>query len=119
MRFGFSSQNFGVRYGAIAGNKSPRGVSQIGSAMGNKAIDSGTRRLKSVESINGGKPPISVPLGNQLATNVGGGGAGAGRKLYGQSGSQSCYGSPAAGQPKPGNAGKDILREFGPDSAKR
>jgi hypothetical protein len=56
------------------------------------------------------------PLAAAVALNVGKGAPGAGREILGQSGTQSCYGTPASGQPKPGNAGKDILREFGPDS---
>jgi hypothetical protein len=35
----------------------------------------------------------AVPLGNVVARNVGGGGPGTGRNLYGQSGFQSQYGA--------------------------
>ena len=56
-----------------------------------------------------------VPLGNQLATNVGKGAPGAGRTLYGQCGSQGSYG-PVAGTPRPPS--RDILSEFGPEKRK-
>jgi len=54
--------------------------------------------------------PISKPLGNELAKNVGAGGPGAGRTIY-STGTQSK-------QPVPGPmpAGRDILRDFGPDT---
>lgn len=60
------------------------------------------------------KLPISSapanPLGNQVALNVGQGGPGSGRTLYGQGGTQSA--TPAA-NPMP--KGKDLLNEFGPN----
>jgi hypothetical protein len=49
----------------------------------------------------------TVPLGNEVAKNVGRGGAGTGRKLYGQSGSQQQYGAPE-GKPAP-KGGRDAL----------
>jgi hypothetical protein len=54
--------------------------------------------------------PISKPLGNELAKNVGAGGPGSGRTVY-PTGTQSK-------QPVPGPmpAGRDILRDFGPDA---
>ena len=56
----------------------------------------------------------ATKLGNEVALNVGSGGPGAGRTLYGQSGTNAQHG-PVAGKPAP--AGKDILNNFGPDSA--
>jgi hypothetical protein len=53
-----------------------------------------------------------VKLGNEVALNVGPGGCGTGRTLYGQSSSQGQHG-PVAGNPKP--AGRPILSEYGPD----
>jgi hypothetical protein len=100
-----------VRTGAARREINPKAVSQIGSSMGNRATDQ-TKKLDSVEKFVGPKKPISVPLGNEVALNVGKGGCGAGRTLYGKSGAQQQYG-PVAGSPKP--QGRDILRDFGPD----
>jgi hypothetical protein len=55
-----------------------------------------------------------VPLGNQLATNVGKGGPGAGRDVH-RSGSQGQHG-PAVSGHSPER--RDILSEFGPEKSK-
>jgi hypothetical protein len=70
---------------------------------------------KDVTPIYGGNAPTNAAqkLGNEVALNVGKGGPGAGRTMYGKSGSQQQYGSPA-GQPKP--QGADILSSFGAGS---
>jgi hypothetical protein len=112
---GFGSKQHvrtGVRTGQSRQGKNVRAVSQIGSSLGNHATDRAGLSKKPVERIEGGRG-ISVPLGNELAKNVGKGGPGAGRNLYGQSGSNQVYG-PVAGSPKP--QGRDILNDFGPDS---
>ena len=103
--------------GQPSNNTSPRGVSQIGSGLGNhvSGIDGGGKKVGgAVEPMYGGKMPGvgATKLGNEVALNVGGGGVGTGRTLYGQSGVQGQHG-PAAGKPAP--EGRDILREFGPD----
>jgi hypothetical protein len=104
------NKNVGVRYGAVAKPSSPGGVSQIGSSMGNHATGSG-KLNRSVIGMDGGKTPISVPLGNQLATNVGGGGPGTGRQLLGKSGTQCQTGPANPGQPNAG-ANKKIFPGF-------
>jgi hypothetical protein len=48
-----------------------------------------------------------VPYGNEVALNVGKGGCGTGRTLYGQAGSQGTHGAPAPGNPQP--KGRGIL----------
>jgi hypothetical protein len=53
-----------------------------------------------------------VKLGNEVALNVGPGGCGTGRTLYGQAGSQGQHGA-VAGSPKP--QGRPILSQYGPD----
>jgi hypothetical protein len=90
----------GVRTGTSARVMSPRGVSQIGSSMGNHVTESG-KKGQSVEPVRGAALPagLSVPLGNALATNVAGGGPGKGRNLYGQSGSNKTYGPTNPGVP--------------------
>ena len=101
----------GVRTGDLRKGKNPRAVSQIGSSIGNHSTENRRTLTKAVEKMAGPRG-ISVPLGNEIATNVKGGGPGAGRVLYGQSGTNQVYGS-VAGNPKP--QGRDILSEFGPD----
>jgi hypothetical protein len=94
----------------------PKGVSQIGQNMGNHSMDSGGKPLtKAVEPVRQGAVGGmgSVPLGNECALDVGKGGPGAGRVIYG-SGAQQQHGGPAG---KLAGQGKDILNEFGPDSA--
>jgi hypothetical protein len=61
-----------VRTGASATGVRPAAVSQFGSAIGNKATDAGklTYRGEKYQTAT----PISVPLGNEVATNVGKGG---------------------------------------------
>ena len=100
----------GTRDGQKA-SVSPRGVSQIGSAIGNKVTAEvggkiGYRGPAWLE-----KPPISVPLGNELAKNVGKGGPGAGREVF-RCGSQGQSGPTRS----PNAQGTDILRQFGPDN---
>jgi hypothetical protein len=110
-------KSVGVRTGAPRQGKNVRAVSQIGQNMGNHSTN--RREMmperKVVERVKGPQG-ISVPLGNSLATNVGSGGPGKGRVLYGQSGSNQTYG-PVAGSPKP--QGRDILSEFGGESKPR
>lgn len=85
---------------------SPAGVSQMGGSYGNHSMDSGGKKLtKSIEPVRGGALPKGgpggVPLGSEVATNVGGGGPGKGRTLYGQGGTQGCHGAPDPGNPPP------------------
>jgi hypothetical protein len=110
---GINSRNVksvSVRTGSAARAQNPRGVSQIGQALSNHATDTSKRLTKSVEPVRGAAMP-GVKLGNELATNVGGGGPGTGRTTM-RSGSQQGL-TPA----KPMAAGHDILNDFGPDSA--
>ena len=106
-----------VRTGQPARQWHQGGVSQFGESVGNHVTHRGDSTPYRGDPVRGTyRPPGtpgSVPLGNQLATNVGCGGPGKGRTLYGQSGVQGQHGSPA-----PGNApakGRDILSEFGPN----
>jgi hypothetical protein len=81
-----------VKTGQRARAVSPRGVSQIGSSIGNHSTDRAGKLTKGVEPVHGPKKPAGGPggieLGNQCALNVGGGGPGTGRTLYGQCGTQ-------------------------------
>jgi hypothetical protein len=104
-----------VRTGQPARQCHQGGVSQFGESVGSHTTherDSDYRGDKVRGAYRPPGTPGSVPLGNEIATNVGGGGPGKGRTLYGQSGTNQQYGA-AAGNPKP--QGREILREFGPD----
>jgi hypothetical protein len=94
----------GVRTGMRAREINPRGVSQIGSSMGNHATDRSKTLRGAVEPVRGALKPSGKPggieLGNSVALNVGKGGVGTGRNLYGQCGSQQQYG-PLSGSTKP------------------
>jgi hypothetical protein len=90
----------GVRNGAPARGLNPGGVSQFGEAIGNHVTDGGRVPYRGDPVRNGLTPAGgAVPLGNQIATNVGKGGVGTGRTLYGQCGSQGTHGAPAPGNP--------------------
>jgi len=97
-----------VKVGAQAREMRPQGVSQIGSSMGNRATNGGRTISGAVEAVQGSALPqgLSVPLGNQVALNVGKGGPGAGRTLYGKSGSQGQHGSVNPGLPRPSSTGE-------------
>lgn len=90
---------------------SPKGVSQIGSQMGNHSTDSGGRKLtRAVEPVRQGAMGGmgSVPLGNQTALEAGQG-PGSGRTT-------SKCGSQQGVSPAPSIKGRDILSEYGNDS---
>jgi len=93
-----------IRFGESAREIRPKGVSQIGSSMGNHATDRGRTFKGAIEPVRGNlKPPGSpgtVPLGNEVATNVGRGGPGTGRTVY-ATGGQGMHGRPDPGQPRP------------------
>ena len=103
----------GVRTGAPAREMSPKGVSQIGTARGNRATQ-GKERLSDQESIPGQRKPISVALGNELAAGVSRT-PGGGRTVH-HSGSQAQHGRPEGTPPA---QGRDILSSFGPESKPR
>lgn len=103
---GIGSRNVnpqGVRNGAPARGINPAAVAQLGGVYGDHATDHTKVLPYRGESYLVGKTPAgggAVPLGNQLATNVGKGGCGTGREVMAR-GSQSTYGSPAPGNPQP------------------
>jgi hypothetical protein len=96
---------------------SPAGAAQQGNHFGNHA-DGRTlsKEPKGAEPLySGGRSFQPVKLGNELATNVAGGGPGAGRTVR-PSGGQGMHGVPAPGEmrsPRPGS--RDTLAEYGPD----
>jgi len=79
-------------------------ANQAGEMQGNHSTDRGDFPFKR-EPLYAGPSFQPVPLGNTLTNNVGKGGPGAGRTLYGQAGTQCMTGKPAQGVP---NTSPDI-----------
>jgi len=98
-----------VRTGSGSKSARPAGVSQVGYAVGdhttNRPGSSGYRGEKLHSPERNFQP---VPFGNEVALNVGKGGCGTGRTLYGQSGTQGVHGSVNPGQPR-ANRQRDAL----------
>ena len=103
-----------VRTGTPARGISPGARSQFGSSVGNHATDRAKSTGYRGERYLEGKTPAggNVPLGNQVAGNVGKGGPGTGRTVM-RSGSQQ--GTPVT--PRAIGPTRDTLAEFGADSA--
>jgi len=95
-----------VKTGSGSRGTHPGGVAQLGQHVGdhttNRPGSSGYRG----EPLHNDRNFQPVKFGNELATNVGKGGPGAGRTLYGQSGQQGQHG-PVAGSPRPQGRGFD------------
>jgi hypothetical protein len=100
-----------VRTGSGAREVHPGGVGQLGESQGSHITRKGESGYRG-EVLYGGRGMNPVPYGNEVALNVGPGGCGTGRTLYGQAGSQGTHG-PVAGSPKP--QGRPILSQYGPD----
>src|SRR5262249_22561683 len=85
---------------------SPGGVSEIGSAMGSKlkagSLGNSYINESAAQQVMRGRVPHPAPgLGNAVALNVGRGGPGAGRTIYGQGGTQKTYGPVVQGASRP------------------
>ena len=99
--------NKNVRRGMSQGDRAramnPKGATQVGTNRGNHATNSAKILRGDRAPVRGNRKPVNgpggVPLGNALATNVGNGGPGAGRTLYGQGGSQGLHGPVDRGMP--------------------
>jgi hypothetical protein len=106
----------GMNFGKPAMKYNPKGVSQIGSSIGDHATEHGRMLRGGVEKVRAGAYPAgtvgSVPLGNQLAKNVGAGGPGTGREVF-RCGTQG----PCGPTRSPNATGRDTLAEYGPESA--
>ena len=87
-----------VRTGTGSRGTHPGGVAQLGQHVGDKATHGNSKGTGyRGEPLHNNRSFQTVPFGNEVALNVKGGGPGAGRTLYGQSGSQGCHGQPAQG----------------------
>jgi hypothetical protein len=88
-----------VRTGAERRHVHPGGVGQLGQRQGDHTTDGKATGYRG-QPLFGPNKPISVPLGNELATNVGKGGPGTGRKIY-ACGTQGTQGEVNRGSPMP------------------
>src|SRR5262245_2331988 len=101
-----------VRTGAPAGGVRPGYAGQIGTALGNRAME-GVRADRAAEPMRG-PAPYAARLGNEVAGNVGKGGPGTGRIVH-ASGSQMQHGPATAAVNKP-SLPKDIMSHYGPET---
>ena len=90
------------RLGTPAKGVSPGWASQIGSGISNHSTDHSKVLPYKGEAMRDGLTPAGgkVPLGNQIANNVGAGGPGTGREVM-HCGTQSTYGAANPGNPPP------------------
>jgi hypothetical protein len=106
------NREVGNRLGKGAQEMRVRGVSQYGQSISNKITDGGMVKGVPSERVQGARLPagLSVPLGNEVALNVGIGGCGTGREVM-RSGSQCTTGPVNPGATRPG-ADKPIFPGF-------
>jgi hypothetical protein len=86
-----------VRTGVGGRIVNERAVSQIGQTLGNHVTEKSAKG-NPVEKMYGAKTQ-PVKFGNEIALNVGGGGPGKGRNLWGKSGTNCTTGPVAPGVP--------------------
>jgi hypothetical protein len=106
----------GVRTGSGSHSTRPAGVAQIGQKQGDHVTREGSTGYRGEKLHNPERNFQPVKFGNEVALNVGKGGCGTGRTLYGQAGTQGTHGATNPGNPQPQQG--DILRQYGPDSRK-
>ena len=112
---GISSKNVvdkPVRTGIGSKGVSPGWVGQKGQMQGTHTTNRTDSDYRGEQKFTG-QNFQPAPFGNEKALDVGKGGCGTGRTLYGQAGSQGTHGATNPGTPRP--AGRDILSQFGPD----
>jgi hypothetical protein len=97
-----------VKTGSGSKSTRPAGVAQIGSSVGDHVTRVGSTGYRGEKLHNPERNAQFAPFGNRVALNVGKGGPGTGRTLYGQSGSQGTHGSTNPGNPRP-NRQRDAL----------
>jgi hypothetical protein len=104
-----SNKREGTREQPRTRGVSPGGVADLGSMKGSHSTVKGDMPFKPRAMY--GEPSYPTKFGNELATNVGGGGCGTGRTIY-KTGSQAQHGSANQGSSP---ARRDILGAFGPN----
>ena len=97
-----------VRIGDGSHSVRPAGVAQLGYSVGDHSTSNGRSTGYQDEKLHSPQRDFHpVPLGNEVALNVKGGGPGTGRNLH-HCGSQGQWGQPVAGNPPP-NRHRDPL----------
>jgi hypothetical protein len=97
-----------VRTGSGSRGTHPGGVAQLGQHVGDKATHGNSKGTGyRGEPLHNNRNFNPVKFGNELATNVGKGGPGTGRTVYG-CGTQGVQGSVNPGNPRP-NRQRDAL----------
>jgi hypothetical protein len=97
-----------VRTGTGSHSTRPAGVNMLGAMQGNKVTSQKGTTPYTGERLHNDRNFQPVKFGNEVALNVGKGGCGTGRKLYGQAGSQGTHGNTNPGNPPP-NSQRDAL----------
>ena len=87
-----------VRTGSGSHSTRPGGVGQLGNKQGSHVTSHDDTDYR-VERLHNDRNFQPVKFGNEIALNVGKGGCGTGRTLYGQAGSQGTHGSVAGTAP--------------------
>ena len=99
-----------VRTGSGSRSTRPAGVAQIGNIVGDHVTNKDSTGYTGERLHNPERNFQPVKFGNEVALNVGKGGCGTGRTLYGQAGSQGTHGSVNPGNPRP-NRQRDALEQ--------
>jgi len=100
-----------VKTGTGSRGTRPAGVAMFGTMQGNHVTTHGGSATDyRGERLHNDKSFQPVKFGNEVALNVGKGGCGTGRTLYGQAGSQGTHGSVNPGNPPP-NRYRDALEQ--------
>jgi hypothetical protein len=102
-----------VRTGSGSRGTNPGGVGQLGNKQGSH-VTRGEESSYRGEPLHRGPSFQKTMFGNQKALDVGKGGLGTGRTLYGQAGSQGTHGATNPGNPRPASD-RHILSSYGPD----
>jgi hypothetical protein len=97
-----------VRTGTGSRSTRPAGVAQVGQIQGDHVTNRDSTGYRGERLHNPERNFQPVPFGNSVALNVGKGGCGTGRTLYGQAGSQGTHGATNPGSPRP-NRQRDAL----------
>jgi hypothetical protein len=98
-----------VRTGSGSKSTRPAGIAMFGQMQGTH-ITHGKESNYRGERLHNDRNFQPVKFGNEVALNVGKGGCGTGRTLYGQAGSQGTHGSVNPGSPRP-NTYRDALEQ--------
>jgi hypothetical protein len=99
-----------VRTGSGSHSTRPGYAGQLGQSQGNHTTNKGETSYRG-ERMHDQRSFQPVPFGNEVALNVGKGGCGTGRTLFGQAGTQGQHGAV-----DPGMAGLPSTKDQWPDA---